>query len=338
VAANPIELNYPVTGRNVCCIRVSIDPATGASAKVYNTNTQLYETYTAAHDSLYQINLTEVIPNYYRAACPAGSITTPATELFFDMKGDTTLNILNHAPSIGQGNSQGVNIGTINGSITSVGVNPSAVVDICNLALTHIGQKNITSLSDATENARRCLQIYANCRDEVLRDAAWKFATVIATLVENDVVTVVGWDYVYDLPADYVRIRKIYTDDTTLFDTMISNSAMFVNTIPVTNPRGIPYKIVYDVDTAAQVLVSNANPLYIEYTVRINNPSFYDAMFIKALSFKLASELANYLCTDSNESDKMLQRYAMIMSEAARVNGDEDGIPLEKRSTTWDVR
>lgn len=337
MAANPIELNYQID-RNVACIRVSIDPATGAIAKVYNTSTQLFETYSASNDALYQINLTKAIPGYYRAVCPSGSLTTPATELFYDLRDDSVLSIATHAPSIGQGNSQGINIGTINGTQGSVGVNPTAVVDICNLALTHIGKKNITTLSDATEAARKCLQIYNNCRDEVLRDVEWKFATVIQELVENDDVTVVGWDFVYDMPSSSVFIRKIYGDDSSLFDVMISGSSLNPALIPTTNPDGVPYKMVYDVTEGINVLACNVNPVYIEFTVRIDDPAFYDSLFIKALSFKLASELAVPLGGDKAQSQEMAQKYLFVMSEAAKVNGNEVGVPRKRKSPTWEAR
>lgn len=333
--ANPIELNYPLTGRNVCCIRVAINENT-ASPKVYNTSTQLYETYNASNDSLYQINLTETIPHYYRAVCPSGSLSIPATELYFDMAGASVLDTTTHK-TIGQGNSQGVNIGTINGQDSSLGDNPTAIVDICNLALTHIGQKKITSLSASTENARVMNRIYTTCRDEVLRRAKWKFAQVLATLTELEDETFVGWNFVYTFPSDCIKIDRVFSDDSNQFDLQIFSNPL-IRTSPVTDPEGIPYKVFYDTNISLRVIVANDNPAYIMYTARVTDPAVYDALFIKALSFKLAAEAANPLCGDSEEAKEMTQRYELAISEAARVNGGEDGVPRRQKSNYIDIR
>ena len=59
-----------------------------------------------------------------------------------------------------------------------------AAVDICNLALTKLGQTIITSLSDDNENARRCNLVYEPKRDELLEKHPWGFAVEKALLVD----------------------------------------------------------------------------------------------------------------------------------------------------------
>ena len=53
----------------------------------------------------------------------------------------------------------------------------ASVVEICNIALTRIGQNEpIVSLTEQSKAAELCSLHYATCRDEVLRDFDWPFA------------------------------------------------------------------------------------------------------------------------------------------------------------------
>lgn len=331
--ANPIELDYPQLGRTVYCIRVS--SLTTTSPSVYNTSSQLYVTYNASDWASYIITLSEVIPGIYRAVCPAGSLTTPATEYFYDQLGaspDPTNDL-----KIGTGNSQGVNIGTINGVQSSTGSDVSTDVDICNLALTHLGQAIITTLDDAVENARKCKLIYNNCRDEVLRSATWKFAKRSIALTDiSDTTTVpTGWTYVYSYPSDCIYVRKAFIDDTGVF-----SLPFFVEmpNYPTTNPSPIEYDIIYFSDLDALGIVSNVTPLNIEYTARMANSSLYDSKFKKALSYKLAAELADILTGAQGKGEKMQQMYQFVMSDAAANNANETGVIPQRRSAYFDAR
>ena len=49
-------------------------------------------------------------------------------------------------------------------------------VEICNLALSHVGDSKITTLTDANPAARKCNQWYAIARDSLLRSYRWNFA------------------------------------------------------------------------------------------------------------------------------------------------------------------
>lgn len=49
-------------------------------------------------------------------------------------------------------------------------------LELCNVALGHLGEARIAALSDATAAARACSLHYAPVRDEVLRSHRWNFA------------------------------------------------------------------------------------------------------------------------------------------------------------------
>ncbi len=53
---------------------------------------------------------------------------------------------------------------------------PSTVVDICNLALGHLGEAPITAISDENTRARACNERYESTLDATLRAHRWNFA------------------------------------------------------------------------------------------------------------------------------------------------------------------
>jgi len=68
----------------------------------------------------------------------------------------------------------------------------TSVTDICNMALSHLGiGKELANMeTDTGENASACRRFYENCRDNMLSDFPWPFATVTTDLglVEEDLL------------------------------------------------------------------------------------------------------------------------------------------------------
>jgi len=87
-------------------------------------------------------------------------------------------------------------------------------VSICNEALLSIGAERISSLSGSSKGARLCAQFYPTSRDEVLESHNWTFSVKRVELARvSDVTPEFGYDYTYQLPADFLLdIRLEYTD------------------------------------------------------------------------------------------------------------------------------
>ena len=87
-------------------------------------------------------------------------------------------------------------------------------VDICNLALSHIGASaTISSLTEASEEAFHCNLLFADTRDTLLRSFPWVFATRHIAL--SDVGTPPGnWAYRYSYPNDCLFAREILQTNT----------------------------------------------------------------------------------------------------------------------------
>ena len=64
---------------------------------------------------------------------------------------------------------------------------PLSVVDICNVALTRIGStQRITAITPPfnTNEAAQCALFYPQCRDELLRDFPWPWASAYVELTQ----------------------------------------------------------------------------------------------------------------------------------------------------------
>lgn len=302
----PLEVLY-VTGKTVFAYRVALE-----TGYFYNTSTEEYEAYNVANIANYKISIAEVgATGFYRTLLPADSLDTPGTEIIYET-GVTN--------PIGTASSQGINIFTMDGEVTTIGFNPSSVISLCNIALSHIGQAPIITLLDSNERARKCSIFYANIRDMVLSDSSWGFATRIAALTEYSSDTVAGWDFVYAFPSDCVNARKVY----------LSNSDP--------DPKSNDFKIVFSFTRSTKIIVANIEDAYIEYTARVDDPAIYDPLFVKAFTYKLASELAIALIGDKDLSIKLAQLYSLTLSEAMRVNKVQDKTSGHQANTFVDAR
>ena len=87
-------------------------------------------------------------------------------------------------------------------------------VDICNIALTNLGEAKIVSLTEATERARLSNLRYPDVRDAVLRSHPWNCATKRAKLTRSTVTPAFGYLYQYSLQ---IEGKFLLTDETTMY-------------------------------------------------------------------------------------------------------------------------
>jgi hypothetical protein len=175
---------------------------------------------------------------------------------------------------------------------------------ICNLALSELGLKAITALTELNERARKCNLIFDTTVDDVLRAHPWTFATKQAALAVASGETVIGYDYVYAFPTKCMFIRKLFTADT------------------IDDPTPIPFKELNST-TNTRIIATNLENAYAEYTSQVNDVSVFDASFIKALAYKLAADMAVPLCGDSALATEKLKKYLLQLDDARRLNKAE---------------
>jgi hypothetical protein len=181
----------------------------------------------------------------------------------------------------------------------------SSKIEICNLALNHIGQRTISSLTENTQAARSCSLIYDTVRDSVLRDNAWNFATLMEQLALVSGESVPIWDYLYTYPVQCLFVRKVFNANTAANQLPDEHQEMLT---PVTKQKCI---------------ATNLELAWIEYTYQVTDPNLYDGNFIDALSYRLASSLAQNISGNIALAKDLMTIYQQVLDRAKLSNARE---------------
>jgi len=187
---------------------------------------------------------------------------------------------------------------------------PSDSLAICNLALDLLSQPAISSISEATVQARRCARWYDATRRELLRMHFWNFAKKQVELSRSSTVTPLeGYTDAYKLPNDYIRLMNIGDTQTSLqqMDFNIVNGYLYLN-----NSGAAGQIITYIFD---EVLV-----------VR------YDPLFVRLFAALLAKNMAYSFTQKNTVVQSLAEEVQMLLVQAAGSDGQER--PPKKRITS----
>jgi len=177
----------------------------------------------------------------------------------------------------------------------------ASVVDICNLALSHIGDEaNVSSIDppEGSMQADLCARFYPVARDVLLEMHNWTFAVVRVALaeVDNDLADV--WAYAYAMPSDIVRAMAVYPYECTDDD------------------KGADYII------ESGVIYTNESAATIRYVAKVTDTTKFTPMFVSALSWLLASYLVGPVTKDPNRRDVVYKHFLMELARAAAANAN----------------
>lgn len=175
----------------------------------------------------------------------------------------------------------------------------SSVVDICNVALSHLGNaRRVAAIDppDGTAEADLCSVFYPIARDEMLEAADWSFARkrVALSLLSTNDSTV--WAYAYGKPADSIMYRRIVTGIATAFEV---DSEAF--------------------DSEGDVIYTNKADAVMLYTKALSDPTKFPPTFRSALSYMLASYLAGPILKgdEGAKAGQTLRKGAMALAMSA---------------------
>lgn len=181
----------------------------------------------------------------------------------------------------------------------------ASVVQICNIALTRIGQsKLIDSLAERSVAAEMCTLHYEACRDEVLRDFDWPFAEARVALAGIGQPPS-NWTFRYRLPDNCLKARSIAVPGTDY----------------PTSEQRIPFKVVYA--SGGKAVVTNQEAAELIYTVKVEDSSYFDPLFVSALAWRLAAELAMPLTAKPDNYAAAMRNYKLAVSPAQAVSFNE---------------
>lgn len=85
------------------------------------------------------------------------------------------------------------------------------ITNICNDALSRIGEHSITDYDTGTDRLSvLCQRFYPAARRELLQSYEWSFATRHATIYQTTETPTNGFEFAYELPFDLLQMLKIY--------------------------------------------------------------------------------------------------------------------------------
>lgn len=153
----------------------------------------------------------------------------------------------------------------------------ATVVDICNLALSHLGDKaTVASIEppEGSPQASHCSRFYPVARDFMLEAHDWGFNTARAMLADQSVATAppAPWAYTYALPANCLRLLAVLPPDA--------------------DSEDLQQAYVRETASGADVIYCNQENAVARYTWRVLDPTRFSAVFADAVARLLASYLA----------------------------------------------
>lgn len=198
-----------------------------------------------------------------------------------------------------------------------------SVVDIANMALSRIGNsQRIDALTEASAQAEQCSLFYEPARDMVLRDYPWAFATGFVSLAQVATNPDQQYAYAYSMPTDCLFARRIVNDVFPVgywpFPDCIERPRI---------PR-IGFQVING--SSGRLIVTSISPASLEYTIKVESPELFDPLFVSALAWKLAAQIAPALAKDAGISQNCEAMYrSEIASAAARMlnEGADDHMP-----------
>lgn len=185
-----------------------------------------------------------------------------------------------------------------------------SVVDICNLALSHLGDSATVASIDPPEGsaqAEHCARFYPMARDRLLEAHPWGF-TIKRVQGANLTSETNAWDYAYAHPADALRVIAVSSADVT----------DDVNYLPSSNENAVantpqPYVLEVLADNTP-VIYTDLQDAVITYQARIEDSTKYPPMFVLALTWELASMLAGPVIKGKEGRDEAVRCAQMAQS------------------------
>lgn len=168
-------------------------------------------------------------------------------------------------------------------------------VAICNLALTWLGQKPITSLDDRPLGLV-CKEVWPLARDAVLRLHRWNAIQRQAALARLDQAPLLGYQHAYKLPADCLRAWRVV-------DRATGEQAPFA--------------------LFARDLHSDAEDPVLIYGAREEDTTRYDPLLVQACAANLAWTLAYQLLGHKAKAAEMTALLNSKLVLAKNIDGLE---------------
>jgi hypothetical protein len=195
-------------------------------------------------------------------------------------------------------------------------------LDIWNAAIDRVGEDDaLETEGDDRPSAAVCLRHYDRLRRLVLKTFPWPFATHQAAIAQpvnpdtGQIVTRVGWGYVYGLPDDC------------LTPIALLGEGMRIGLLGA--GQRMPFKVLSNDKGDGRLLCCDVSPNdfeVLEYTRDIDDEAAFGPDFADALAWRLGVELALARRKDARLAQTMMQGFSGAVAEAwaAEMRGQQE--------------
>ena len=205
-------------------------------------------------------------------------------------------------------------------------------VDICNLALAHLGDDaTIASLSppEGSAQAEKAARFYPIARNNLLEMHNWNFAAKRGNLALTT-NSLDQWDYAYVAPADMMSPVAIisptsqndYATRMSAGDTPGGITSNYAPTIVA--GQYTPQQFAVE----GEFIYTNQENAMLRYQAFITDPSLFSPLFVTTLSWHLASMLAGPVikgdqgAAEAKRSTQMMSNYLTSAKQSDNLHRD----------------
>ncbi len=200
---------------------------------------------------------------------------------------------------------------------------PQSQTAICNMALVKLGiSQSIADIDETSTRAELCRLFYDQCREEILQERPWPFAQRYVTLALVEADPNNDWSYSYRYPTGYLKLSRIVPDSLVGSSTLPSEAYNLSNLTFGRQGQSDPFELSSD-DSGVLIFTNTANAIA-NGTYSVDDENQFNPLFVKALVYRLANELAIPLTKSDTLADKMDVAYQRVMS-AAFANSQDEG-------------
>lgn len=215
-------------------------------------------------------------------------------------------------------------------------------VDICNIALAHVGDAATVSSINPPEGsvqADQCAIFYPIARDMILELHTWGFAKRKAVLAQltNDSDQ---WAYAYALPSDFHYAVSVLSSSSTgdynayyyspePCDPYATSCADLSIVSAGTSPQ--PYTIELN-SSGARVLYTNQEGALLRYQAKVTDTTKLSALCVNSISWALASMLAGPIIKGeqgSVKADACMKMAGGYVAQASRHDAQQNNTPVQ---------
>ncbi len=186
-----------------------------------------------------------------------------------------------------------------------------------NLAMGHLGQREIATLSDNNTRARAVRQFFPMARDATLRLKWWNFATAWVTPAADAIAGTGLLTVRYPLPPDCIRVRFIEDQDEDSW--AIENATISIGGVPV----------------EATILVTDLTAPNVCYTRRVDSVRLWDTLFLEQFGYELAACCARKCGKSAAYANALRATAAEKLRVAGGVDSKEKAREPSRADTGW---